>query len=76
MDYLKVNKAAWNERTKVHIDSEFYDNKAFIAGKSSLNPIELEQVGDVVNKKITASTVSLWPRYPVLGKKRCLGYRR
>jgi 2-polyprenyl-3-methyl-5-hydroxy-6-metoxy-1,4-benzoquinol methylase len=52
MDYLKVNKAAWNERTKVHIDSEFYDNKAFIAGKSSLNPIELEQVGDVVNKKL------------------------
>lgn len=52
MDYLKINKAAWNNRTKVHIDSDFYDNQAFKAGKSSLNPIELQQVGDVVEKKL------------------------
>lgn len=47
MDYLDINQKAWNKRTKVHVQSKFYDVDAFKAGKSSLNPIELAQVGDV-----------------------------
>lgn len=46
-DYLSLNKQAWNQRTSVHVDSEFYDNKAFLAGKSSLNEIELSLLGEV-----------------------------
>jgi SAM-dependent methyltransferase len=52
MDYLKINKDAWNKRTKVHIGSVFYDIESFKNGKCSLNPIELEQVGDVKGKTL------------------------
>ncbi len=51
MDYLKINKDAWDKRAKVHVDSKFYDVEAFKDGKSSLNTIELEQVGNVEGKK-------------------------
>jgi SAM-dependent methyltransferase len=47
LDYLKHNKESWNKRTAVHIASEFYNNEAFIQGKSSLNEIELGIIGDV-----------------------------
>ncbi len=47
LDYLKHNKDAWNKRTIHHIDSEFYGNEQFIKGKSSLNEIELNLLGDV-----------------------------
>ena len=52
MDYLSINKAAWNKRTKIHVDSKFYDVKTFKDGKSSLNAIELEQVGNVEGKRL------------------------
>ncbi|MCB9252261.1 MAG: class I SAM-dependent methyltransferase [Flavobacteriales bacterium] len=51
-DYLKINKEAWNRKTPVHIDSEFYDVKSFLKGQSSLNRIELDLLGDVQDKKI------------------------
>lgn len=51
-DYLNVNKEAWNKKTPVHFASEFYDNEAFIAGKNSLNSIELALLGDVKEKRI------------------------
>ena len=52
MDYLDINKKLWNNKTEVHINSEFYDNENFIKGNSSLNPIELELLGDVKGKSI------------------------
>jgi SAM-dependent methyltransferase len=52
MDYLNINKAAWDKRTKVHVDSKFYDIEAFKSGKSSLNAIELDQMGNVAGKKL------------------------
>ena len=52
MDYIKVNKAAWDKRTKVHLTSSFYDVESFIKGKSSLNPIELKEVGEVAGKSL------------------------
>ncbi|MDO6427941.1 class I SAM-dependent methyltransferase [Thalassotalea sp. 1_MG-2023] len=52
MDYLSINRKAWDERTKIHINSRFYDVDAFIGGKSSLNKIELNQVGDVKGKTL------------------------
>jgi len=51
-DYLKLNKASWNTRTEVHFDSEFYDNESFLKGKSSLNDIELDLLGDVAGKSV------------------------
>ena len=51
-NYIALNKNAWNNKTEVHIASDFYDMKGFIEGKSSLNSIELELLSDISNKKI------------------------
>ncbi|MCM5509994.1 MULTISPECIES: class I SAM-dependent methyltransferase [Vibrio] len=52
MDYLDINKKTWNQRTKIHVDSNFYDIESFMNGQSSLNAVELEQVGDVEGKSL------------------------
>lgn len=50
--YFEENKQSWNKRTTVHKDSDFYDLESFKKGKSSLNNIELEEVGDVNGKTL------------------------
>lgn len=52
MDYKEVNRKAWNDRTDVHVDSEFYDVAAFEKGENSLNDIELNLLGDVSGKSV------------------------
>lgn len=51
-NYIEINKESWNNRTDVHVKSDFYDLDGFIDGKSSLNSIELELLGDVSGKSI------------------------
>ena len=51
-NYLEVNKKSWNTRLASHLESEFYDVKGFIEGKSSLNEIELALLGDIKGKRI------------------------
>jgi 2-polyprenyl-3-methyl-5-hydroxy-6-metoxy-1,4-benzoquinol methylase len=51
-DYLSVNRELWNARVPHHIASSFYDVPGFLEGKSSLNTIELELLGDVKGKRI------------------------
>lgn len=50
--YFEENKQSWNKRTAVHKDSAFYDLPSFKKGKSSLNKIELEELGDVKGKTL------------------------
>lgn len=50
--YFNDNKNSWNKRTTVHKDSAFYDLDSFKKGKSSLNKIELEELGDVTGKSL------------------------
>jgi 2-polyprenyl-3-methyl-5-hydroxy-6-metoxy-1,4-benzoquinol methylase len=50
--YFDENKKLWNQRTVVHKDSSFYDVPSFLQGKSSLNQIELKELGDVRGKTI------------------------
>lgn len=52
LNYLEKNKESWNRRTDYHVDSEFYDVKGFLEGRTSLKPIELKLLGDVSNKSI------------------------
>ncbi|RHW74628.1 bifunctional 2-polyprenyl-6-hydroxyphenol methylase/3-demethylubiquinol 3-O-methyltransferase UbiG [Colwellia sp. RSH04] len=52
MDYISINKKAWDKWTNIHIASQFYDVEAFKDGNSSLNTVELEQVGNVQGKKL------------------------
>ncbi len=51
-NYLEINRQSWNNRTDSHLNSEFYDVANFKKGKSSLNSIELELLGDLKNKTI------------------------
>lgn len=52
INYLEINKKTWNEKTEIHVNSEFYANEAFLNGKSSLNSIELELLGNCKGKSI------------------------
>lgn len=51
-DYIEINKNSWNKRLESHLNSDFYDMPNFLKGKSSLNEIELNLLGDVKGKKI------------------------
>lgn len=51
-DYKKANRALWNEWTSINEKSEFYDLEGFKSGKTTLDPIELEELGDVSGKTL------------------------
>ena len=51
-DYFKANQSLWDAATPIHERSAFYDVPGFKAGKSSLKPVELEEVGDVRGKSL------------------------
>jgi 2-polyprenyl-3-methyl-5-hydroxy-6-metoxy-1,4-benzoquinol methylase len=50
--YFQSNKDSWNKRTNVHKDSAFYDLDSFKNGKTSLNAIELKELGNVKDKTL------------------------
>jgi SAM-dependent methyltransferase len=52
MNYLKINQKAWNDKTLVHLTSDFYDQTTFLEGKNSLKKPELDVLGDVRGKRI------------------------
>jgi SAM-dependent methyltransferase len=43
----EANRRRWDERVPLHVGSRFYDVDAFRAGRCSLQPFELEELGDV-----------------------------
>lgn len=51
-NYIELNRKSWNNRTETHVKSAFYDVAGFMKGRSSLNKIELDLLGDVSGKKI------------------------
>lgn len=51
-NYIQINKQSWNNRVASHLTSDFYDVQGFLKGKSSLNDIELQLLGDVKGKSI------------------------
>jgi len=51
-NYLEINKHSWNNRLEAHLQSDFYDVEGFLQGKSSLNRIELDLLGNIQGKKI------------------------
>ena len=50
--YFAANRELWNKRTAIHAASSFYDLEGFKKGGSSLNKIELEELGDVNGKSL------------------------
>ena len=51
-DPVEANRRLWDARTPIHVRSAFYDLDAFRAGRTSLRPLELEEVGDVRGKRL------------------------
>ncbi|MEJ5052689.1 class I SAM-dependent methyltransferase [Sphingobacterium sp. MYb382] len=51
-NYIEINKHSWNNRTDTHLKSDFYNMEGFLKGETSLNPIELELLGDIRGKSI------------------------
>jgi len=51
-EYLEKNRSLWDAWTRLHERSEFYDLEAFRGGRSSLKPLEIEEVGDVRGKSL------------------------
>lgn len=51
-EYLRANRELWNARAKIHEKSQFYDLKGFIRGDQTLDPIEIQEVGDVSGKSL------------------------
>ncbi|KPV59438.1 methyltransferase type 12 [Paenibacillus sp. A3] len=49
---MNKNRDNWNDRTPVHEQSEFYDLASFLAGRSSLLSVELDELGDVAGKSM------------------------
>lgn len=49
---IRLNRANWNERTRAHAASDFYDVTGFKAGRNTLNQFERAAVGDVRGKSL------------------------
>jgi SAM-dependent methyltransferase len=52
MNYLEKNKDSWNKKTGIHIDSEFYNNEAFLNGANPLDDIVTSLLGDLKGKSL------------------------
>ncbi|WP_162054346.1 class I SAM-dependent methyltransferase [Pontibacter pamirensis] len=51
-NYFESNRQLWNKRTPLHRQSDFYNVPAFLEGRTSLNKIELDELGDVSGKSL------------------------
>jgi SAM-dependent methyltransferase len=51
-EFIKANLGLWNEWTEVHEKSAFYDVEGFRAGRLSLRPLEVAEVGDVSGRQL------------------------
>jgi len=51
-DYAAINRKWWNNATPVHAGSKFYDIPRFIKGKTSLQSIEIDELGKVRGKTL------------------------
>ncbi|HKP73499.1 MAG TPA: hypothetical protein VJT82_11210, partial [Pyrinomonadaceae bacterium] len=51
-EFLENNRSLWNGWTAIHARSKFYDVESFKAGRSTLQSVELEEVGDVAGKSL------------------------
>jgi len=50
--YITLNRKSWNDRIEAHAASRFYDLEGFRKGRSSLNSLELNLLGDIRGKSI------------------------
>lgn len=51
-DWLRHNRANWDDRVRVHARSDFYDLPGFRGGACTLRGFELDELGDVSGKRL------------------------
>lgn len=51
-NYLDINRKLWNAKVDSHLKSDFYFVDEFLKGRTSLNSIELDLLGEIKGKKI------------------------
>lgn len=51
-NYLDINKNSWNAKVEPHLKSDFYFVDEFLKGRTSLNSIESQLLGDIQGKSI------------------------
>jgi SAM-dependent methyltransferase len=51
-EYMNSNRELWNGYTRINPQSRMYDLPAFKAGRKTLHPVELEELGDVSGKSL------------------------
>src|SRR4051812_5343707 len=51
-EYTRANREMWNAWTRINAASAHYDVAGFRAGKSTLNSIERDELGDVAGKAL------------------------
>lgn len=51
-EYLAANRHLWNDWTAIHEQSAHYDLAGFKAGKVSLTPVDIEEVGPVAGRSL------------------------
>ncbi|WP_329620196.1 acyltransferase domain-containing protein [Streptomyces sp. NBC_01255] len=51
-DYLEVNRALWDERVPIHVESDHYDVEGFRRGADPIREFELREVGDVTGLRL------------------------
>lgn len=49
---MEANRNCWDAVTPYHIQSSFYDHTSFLEGRSTLNSIERELLGDLNGKEV------------------------
>ena len=49
---IETNRRNWNERTPIHVASEFYDVDGFKEGRITLSDIEIDEVGPIGSKSL------------------------
>jgi SAM-dependent methyltransferase len=49
---MALNRAWWDERTPIHVRADFYDVAGFKAGRCSLGPQEVVDLGSVAGKRL------------------------
>jgi SAM-dependent methyltransferase len=52
VNWLEINRANWDARVPIHLNSELYDIPSFLAGRETILPYEPDEVGDVRGKRL------------------------
>ncbi|MFW9920768.1 MAG: class I SAM-dependent methyltransferase [Candidatus Thorarchaeota archaeon] len=51
-EFFDANRDLWDAKVDIHKDSEFYNVRGFLEGEDALDPMEIEEVGDVKGKSL------------------------